>query len=83
MDEAELRFGGVPMKMRVQKAEFWHKQGGERKVVDRKRVTKQIGKRQGWVHRNVWCRTDVYHGTREIGGLARSVTQSVRKRAQS
>jgi len=28
--------------------------------VDRKKVTKEIGKRQGWVRRNVWCRIDVY-----------------------
>jgi len=42
MNEAELELGDVPTMMRVQRAEFWHKQGGgERKVVDRK-VTKQI-----------------------------------------
>lgn len=53
MDEAELRLGDASTRMRVQKAEFGHKhqQGtgdhaAERKVVDRKKATKRIGKMQ-------------------------------------
>lgn len=53
MDEAELRLGDASTRMRVQKAEFAHKhqqgaggQGVERKVVDRKKATKRIGKMQ-------------------------------------
>ena len=56
MDEAELRLGDASTRMRVQKAEFGHKhqqgagvQGRERKVVDKKRATKRIGKMQRWV----------------------------------
>ena len=57
MDEAELRLGDASTAMRVQKAEFGHKQhgmgghggGGERKVVDRKKATKRIGKMQKYV----------------------------------
>lgn len=53
MDDGELRLGDASTRMRVQKAEFGHKQqqggsehGGERKVVDRKRATRRIGKMQ-------------------------------------
>jgi len=55
MDEAELRLGDGSTRMRVQIAEFGHKQqqgpggqggGGERKVVDRRKATKRIGKMQ-------------------------------------
>lgn len=51
MDEAELRLGDPSTRMRVQKAEFRHKQqqdeqGGERKVVNKKKATKRIGKMQ-------------------------------------
>jgi len=55
MDEAELRLGDASTRMRVQMAEFGHKQqqgvagqggGGERKVVNRKKATKRIGKMQ-------------------------------------
>ena len=53
MDEAELRLGDGSTRMKVQKAEFGHKQhhgtgeqGGERKVVNRKKATKRIGKMQ-------------------------------------
>lgn len=62
MDEAELRLGDASTRMRVQKAEFGHKQqqgtegqggGGERKVVNRKKATKRIGKMQRYGLR-VW-----------------------------
>ena len=55
IDGAELRLGRMRSRgQRVQKAEFGHKQhgasghggGGERKVVDRKKATKRIGKMQ-------------------------------------
>jgi len=54
MDEAELRLGDGSTRMKVQMAEFGHKQqqgpggqgGGERKVVNRKKATKRIGKMQ-------------------------------------
>ena len=51
MDEAELRLGDPSTRMKVQKAEFGHKQnhgehGGERKVVSKKKATKRIGKMQ-------------------------------------
>lgn len=53
LDDAELRLGGPPSRMSVQRAEFGHKNdnagGGEakpRKVVDRKRITKRIGRMQ-------------------------------------
>ena len=57
MDEAELRLGDGSTGMRVQMAEFGHKQqqgpggqgGGERKVVDRRKATKRIGKIQRYV----------------------------------
>ena len=58
MDGAELRLGRMRSRgQRVQKTEFRHKQhragghggGGERKVVDRKKVTKRIGKMQRYV----------------------------------
>jgi len=63
MDEAELRLGDTSTRMKVQKAEFGHKHqqgaggqgGGERKVVDRKKVTRRIGKMQRWVLWNLWC----------------------------
>ena len=77
MDEAELRLGDSSTRMRVQKAEFGHKQqqgpeghaGGERKVVSKKKATKRIGKMQRCVARMV-CRENGPHGdTQEIGGL--------------
>ena len=52
LDEAELRLGDRSTVMRVTKADFTHKnQGGSnqdkpRKVVDKKKVTKRIGKMQ-------------------------------------
>jgi len=55
MDEAELRLGDASTRMRVQKAEFGHKQhhqgtggqeGRERKVMNKKKATKRIGKMQ-------------------------------------
>ena len=52
MDEAELRLGDASTRMRVQEAQFGHKQqqgasgGGERKVVNKKKATKRIGKMQ-------------------------------------
>jgi HIV Tat-specific factor 1 len=55
MDEAELRLGDASTRMRVQKAEFGHKhqqgtggqgEGVERKVVNKKKATKRIGKMQ-------------------------------------
>ena len=53
MDDAELRLGDASTRMRVQKAEFGHKhqqgpgeQGVERKVVNKKKATKRIGKMQ-------------------------------------
>ena len=52
LDDAELRLGGPASRMSVQRAEFGHKNdktGGEtkpRKVVDRKKITKRIGKMQ-------------------------------------
>ena len=53
LDDAELRLGGPASRMSVQRAEFGHKNdnaaGGEakpRKVVDRKRITKRIGRMQ-------------------------------------
>jgi HIV Tat-specific factor 1 len=55
LDDAELRLGEPSSRMSVQRAEFGHKNdnaGGEakpRKVVDRKRTTKRIGKMQKYV----------------------------------
>ena len=56
MDEAELRLGDASTRMKVQKAEFGHKhqqgageQGAERKVVNKKKATKRIGKMQRYV----------------------------------
>jgi HIV Tat-specific factor 1 len=53
MDEGELRLGDASTTMKVQKAEFGHKhqqatgeQATERKVVNRKKATKRIGKMQ-------------------------------------
>ncbi len=52
LDDAELRLGEPSSRMSVQRAEFGHKNdiaGGEskpRKVVDRKRITKRIGRMQ-------------------------------------
>ena len=56
MDEAELRLGDASTRMRVQQAEFGHKHqqgtgerggaGTERKVVNKKKATKRIGKMQ-------------------------------------
>lgn len=55
LDDAELRLGDVNTRMRVQKAEFGHKNtgGGEgshdsapRKTVNKKNATKRIGKMQ-------------------------------------
>lgn len=64
MDEAELRLGDASTRMKVQKAEFRHKQqqgvggqggGGERKVVNKKKATKRIGKMQRCVLWWVCC----------------------------
>ena len=55
LDDAELRLGEPSSRMGVQRAEFGHKNdnvGGEakpRKVVDRKRTTKRIGRMQKYV----------------------------------
>ena len=55
LDDAELRIGEPSSRMSVQRAEFGHKNdnaGGEskpRKVVDRKRTTKRIGRMQKYV----------------------------------
>jgi len=52
LDDGELRLGDPSSRMTVQRAEFGHKNdntGGEsrpRKVVDRKRITKRIGRMQ-------------------------------------
>jgi len=52
LDDAELRLGEPSTRMSVQRAEFGHKNdtaGGEtkpRKVVDKKRITKRIGRMQ-------------------------------------
>jgi HIV Tat-specific factor 1 len=55
MDEAELRLGQPSTRMRVQKAEFQHKNSGNgagangdapRKTVNKKKATKRIGKMQ-------------------------------------
>jgi HIV Tat-specific factor 1 len=52
LDDAELRLGDASSRMSVQRAEFGHKHdnaGGEakpRRVVDRKKITKRIGKMQ-------------------------------------
>lgn len=56
LDDAELRLGDPRTVMKVKKADFTHKQsqqrgqgagaGGERKVVDKKKITKRIGKMQ-------------------------------------
>ena len=62
MDEAELRLGDGSTRMKVQIAEFGHKQqqgpggeGGERKVVNRKKATKRIGKMQRCVSLMTSC----------------------------
>lgn len=56
LDEAELRFGDASTVMKVSKADFAHKvsaqQGGEskpRKVLDKKKASKRIGKLQKYV----------------------------------
>ena len=56
LDDAELRIGDPSTVMRVQKAEFRHKhssgEGGEakpRKTVDKKKITRRIGKMQKYV----------------------------------
>jgi HIV Tat-specific factor 1 len=55
LDDAELRLGEPSSRMGVQRAEFGHKNdnvGGEskpRKVVDRKRTTKRLGRMQKYV----------------------------------
>jgi len=51
LDDAELRLGDSSSRMSVQRAEFGHKNdntggGAKKKVVDRKRVTKRLGKMQ-------------------------------------
>lgn len=69
MDEAELRLGDASTRMRVQQAEFGHKQhhgGGERKVVDRKKATKRIGKMQRCVSRTACCSTDLIGRFRKL-----------------
>jgi len=65
MDEAELRLGDVSTRMKVQRAQFGHKQqqgtdgqgggGGERKVANRKKATRRIGKMQRCVPWIVSC----------------------------
>jgi len=65
MDEAELRLGNASTRIKFQRAEFGHKQqqgvggqgggGGERKVVDRKKATRRIGKMQRYAPRMVSC----------------------------
>jgi HIV Tat-specific factor 1 len=56
LDDAEFRLGDPSSRMSVQRAEFRHKNensGGEskpRKVVDRKRTTKRIGRMQKYAH---------------------------------
>jgi len=61
LDDAELRFGEPSTRMSVQRAEFGHKNdnaGGEskpRKVVDRKKTTKRIGRMQKYVLFSYHC----------------------------
>ena len=75
MDEAELRLGDASTRMRVQKAEFGHKQqqgagehggGGERKVVNRKKATKRIGKMQRCGLRAVWLLNGPHRELRKL-----------------
>jgi HIV Tat-specific factor 1 len=57
LDESELRLGDASSLMKVVKADFTHKQsngggshnGQERRVVDKKKATRRIGKMQKWV----------------------------------
>lgn len=55
LDDAELRLGDSGTVMRVQRAEFGHKNTGRdgdakpRKTVDKKRATRRIGKMQKYV----------------------------------
>ncbi|KAF9650859.1 hypothetical protein BDM02DRAFT_3185018 [Thelephora ganbajun] len=75
MDEAELRLGDASTRMRVQKAEFGHKQhqgasihvgGGERKVVNRKKATKRIGKMQRYVPQIACRQVNLIGGLRKL-----------------
>jgi len=62
LDEAELRLGNAHTVMSVAKADFAHKGhssggGGEtkpRKTVDKKKITKRIGKMQKYVDLHPW-----------------------------
>ena len=61
LDEAELRLGNAYTVMSVAKADFAHKGhssgGGEpkpRKTVDKKKITKRIGKMQKYVDLHPW-----------------------------
>jgi HIV Tat-specific factor 1 len=55
LDDAELRLGQPSSAMRVAKADFAHKSHGSgqeartRKIIDKKRITKRIGKMQKYV----------------------------------
>jgi len=53
LDDAEFRLGDPSTTMRVQKAEFGHKNSaghGERKTVDKKKASRRIGKMQKCVN---------------------------------
>jgi HIV Tat-specific factor 1 len=71
MDDAELRLGDMNTKMRVQKAEFSHKNtGGDgqpsapRKTVDKKKISKRLGKMQRcvlkFIHDTLFFLTFIY-----------------------
>jgi HIV Tat-specific factor 1 len=66
LDDAELRLGDPSSRMSVQRAEFGHKNessGGEskpRKVVDRKRITKRIGRMQKYALYSHYYRNSQY-----------------------
>jgi RNA recognition motif-containing protein len=54
LDDAEFRLGDPSSRMSVQRAEFGHKSGNtggeaKKRVVDRKKVTKRLGKMQKYV----------------------------------
>jgi len=83
MDEAELRLGDASTRMRVQQAEFRHKQqqggGGERKVVNKKKATKRIGKMQRCVCWWVWLLSGPYRGDSGNWRIGTRRTSSVRR----
>ena len=74
MDEAELRLGDASTRMRVQQAEFGHKhqqgvggqEGRERKVVNKKKATKRIGKMQRCSVRVHWLLNQPHRGLRKL-----------------